>query len=244
MPTLVVGSSVQVAMTPGQTVNFVSSFGTSFRYTFTTTNPEFVPLQNSSRSYGPAAQNVTVGPFIAHGTLTIYNDVGSALTYNFVSANYEVNIFQSYSALVSYGATTLSPANANVTISPTGTGTVTINPATLGNIDNCRIGATSRGIGLFSLIGINHGDLSGTPGNATMSTPKGRNAIAAGSNNIVITNAVCTATSTVFAVINQASADATLTQIVRVVPAAGSFTIYGNANATANTVVDWLILQS
>lgn len=42
------------------------------------------------------------------------------------------------------GAIAGSPANANVVFSPTGTGTVTINPATAGHLDNTIIGASTR----------------------------------------------------------------------------------------------------
>src|SRR5439155_15020126 len=80
-------------------------------------------------------------------------------------------------------------------------------------------------------------DSSGTPGAATQHTTKGRVAIAAGASSVVVTNRNVNAASTVLAVISQAGADGTLTQILRVTPGAGSFTITGNANATAATVV-------
>jgi hypothetical protein len=41
------------------------------------------------------------------------------------------------------GGLLASPANKNVTLSPTGTGTVTVNPATAGSINNMVIGATT-----------------------------------------------------------------------------------------------------
>lgn len=54
----------------------------------------------------------------------------------------------------------LSPANANVTISPTGTGTVaispvgglTVNPSTLGTINNVSVGATTASTGRFTTL--------------------------------------------------------------------------------------------
>lgn len=82
-----------------------------------------------------------------------------------------------------------------------------------------------------------------TPGAVTTTMPGGACAIAAGQSSVVITNPTVTAQSSIYAVVAQAAADTTLTQIVRVVPAAGSFTIVGNANATATTVVDWAILS-
>jgi hypothetical protein len=50
------------------------------------------------------------------------------------------------------GAVSASPSNANVTLSPTGTGTVTINPATAGAMDNMVIGATTPKAGTFASV--------------------------------------------------------------------------------------------
>jgi hypothetical protein len=79
-------------------------------------------------------------------------------------------------------------------------------------------------------------------GNMTANVPAGTAAIAAGASSVVITSDKITASSKVFASIAQAAADGTLTQIVRIVPADGQVTIYGNANATAKTLVDWSII--
>ena len=48
----------------------------------------------------------------------------------------------------------LSPANNSVTISPTGTGTVTLNPATAGTINNMSIGATTKASGAFTTLAV------------------------------------------------------------------------------------------
>lgn len=71
----------------------------------------------------------------------------------------------------------------------------------------------------------------------------GTAAIAAGASSVVITNPWVTASSKVFAVVAQAAADGTLLRVERVVTAAGSFTIFGTANATATTVIDWAIVS-
>lgn len=141
-----------------------------------------------------------------------------------------------------FNSVTMSPANQNVTMSPTGTGTVTIGPATGGTINNMDIGTVTRKGGSFSAFSLTKTDTSGTPGAATINAPAGRVAIAAGASSVVVTNSLATAGGSVMAIINQATADATLTQIVRVATAAGSLTIYGNANATANTVVDFMFV--
>jgi hypothetical protein len=49
-------------------------------------------------------------------------------------------------------ATNINPANAQVDISPTGTGTVRINPATAGTIDNTVIGGTTPAAGTFTTL--------------------------------------------------------------------------------------------
>jgi len=57
-----------------------------------------------------------------------------------------------FTTLTASQAVTLSPANANVVLSPTGTGVVTINPATAGAMNNVAIGATTPLTGKFTTI--------------------------------------------------------------------------------------------
>ena len=83
-----------------------------------------------------------------------------------------------------------------------------------------------------------------TTGAYTTSQSQGTASIAIGASSVVITNAQVTANSKVFAVVAQTAADGTLLRIERVVPAAGSFTIFGTANATAATVIDWAIIPA
>lgn len=82
-----------------------------------------------------------------------------------------------------------------------------------------------------------------TTGAQTTNAWAGTAAIAAGSSSVVITNPNITANSKVWAVVAQAAADGTLLRVERIVPAAGSVTIYGTANATATTFIDWAIVQ-
>ncbi|UOF78589.1 hypothetical protein [Bacteriophage sp.] len=81
-----------------------------------------------------------------------------------------------------------------------------------------------------------------TPGAVSTTASQGRVGIAAGQSSVVVTNPSITAESKVFAVVAQAAADATLLRVERVLCAAGSFTIYGTANATAAVAIDWAIL--
>lgn len=82
-------------------------------------------------------------------------------------------------------------------------------------------------------------DSSGTPGAATINKMAGVVSIAAGAASVTVTNSLVTATSSVFAMLQQV--DGTLTQILNVVPGAGSFVITGNATATAATKVAWFV---
>lgn len=50
---------------------------------------------------------------------------------------------------------TLNTANSNISLQPTGTGTITINPATAGTINNMSIGATTRAAGNFTSLDAN-----------------------------------------------------------------------------------------
>ena len=99
---------------------------------------------------------------------------------------------------------------------------------------------------LFNSIAIanaaSYGDSSGTPGAATLNTVRGRCAIAIAASTVVITNSLVTTTSTVVPILE--SLDATLTTLLRVLPAAGSFTITGNGVATAPAIVRFIVFNN
>lgn len=83
-----------------------------------------------------------------------------------------------------------------------------------------------------------------TSGAFTSQAMSGFATIATGASSVVITNANVDVTSRVQAQVAQTAADATLLRVERVVPAAGSFTIFGTANATAPTVVNWTVTNN
>ena len=83
--------------------------------------------------------------------------------------------------------------------------------------------------------------LNPTSGAYTTNQSQGTATIAAGASSVVITCALVTASSKVNAYVAQAAADGTLLRVERTVAAAGSFTVFGTANATAATVIDWAI---
>ena len=81
-----------------------------------------------------------------------------------------------------------------------------------------------------------------TTGAQTQNTWSGSASCAIGAASVVITNSNIVANTRVWAVVSQAAADATALRVERVVPAAGSVTIYLTAAATAATLVDWAII--
>jgi hypothetical protein len=82
-----------------------------------------------------------------------------------------------------------------------------------------------------------------TAGAVSTTANSGCVTFAAAAASLVVTNPNVTVQSIVVAYINQAAADATMLDIVRIVPAAGSFTIHANAAATAATLVKWAIVN-
>ncbi len=85
---------------------------------------------------------------------------------------------------------------------------------------------------------------STTAGAVTANVTSGTAAVAAGASSVVITNNLVDANSKIWAAVGQTTADTTFTGVLRIVPAAGSFTIFGPANATAATLVDWSLLPT
>lgn len=107
---------------------------------------------------------VTGGSFIPTSSTVPTNGMylSAANTVNFATATTSrVSISSaglltaSFGLTVTGGAITLSPASFNVVLSPTGTGAVTINPATLGTMNNMNIGGSTRGTGAFTTLTAN-----------------------------------------------------------------------------------------
>lgn len=68
--------------------------------------------------------------------------------------------------------------------------------------------------------------------------------ILGGSNSATITHAAITLTSLILSIIEGTADDVTLTQIVRYsIPSAGSAIVYGNAVATANVIVAYMVVN-
>lgn len=85
---------------------------------------------------------------------------------------------------------------------------------------------------------IGYSDTTGTPGAVTINKPAGRVKLAAGQTNLVVTSSYAFATSIIKLQIE--TADATYTRCIPV-PAAGSFSINGNAAATGAVTITFTI---
>lgn len=91
---------------------------------------------------------------------------------------------------------------------------------------------------LFGGVRTGYTDTTTTPGSVVVNKAAGRLKLAAGQSVVTVTSNYCFASSIVE--VNMESADATLTRLT-VVPANGSFTITGNANATAAVTISWMV---
>lgn len=138
-------------------------------------------------------------------------------------------------AFINAGAAALSTAPqvgynpASVAI--TG-GTMSGVVVTGGSINSAPVGNTIRNSGAFGVLSLTAIDSTGTPGNVTNNNANGRAAFAAAGASVVVTNSFVAAADTVQVTL-LGVADATLDRIVGVTVAAGSFTVIGNAAATA-----------
>lgn len=83
-----------------------------------------------------------------------------------------------------------------------------------------------------------------TAGAVTTTANSGCVTFAAAAVSLVVTNPNITAQSQITAVVNQSVADATALRVERILPAAGSFTIFVTAAATAATLVKWAVVNS
>ncbi len=128
-------------------------------------------------------------------------------------------------------------ANQGVALVPNGKGGITVRNS----------GDTATIFGVQSVASGNYAptmwasDESGTPGAAVINRPSGQVAVAIGASSVTVTNDLVTATSVVIATLQ--SYDATFTQILSVVPGAGSFVITGTAVAAAPTKIGFIVIN-
>ena len=143
---------------------------------------EVLPIVQSGTTVKVAVSNLTAGRDIAAASLTTAvvqaaSSAGGTLKNNGGTAQMQWGSGGG-SNLSLEVATNINPANAAVNISPTGTGTVTINPATASTMNNVAIGGTTALAGRFTSVTATTGnfvvgtsgqgiDFSATPGTGT-----------------------------------------------------------------------------
>lgn len=105
---------------------------------------------NGGYIQGPG-QGATTTSFVltAGATCTVYSD---GTNYQLISVN-GANTF--VNNLTASGIVSIQPVNASVTISPTGTGTITMAPGTKGTINNVDIGGTTAGNASINTLTLN-----------------------------------------------------------------------------------------
>lgn len=153
-----------------QTINQATTISSTFEgqyFKFTGTAPYTVGLPAPALTTGVSmtffnstAGTVTlssVGNFVGSvgsGTTTLALGVGIVIPVVSDGTNYIVLAASggplAGTTLSASSTVTLNPANASVTISPTGTGTVTVAPNTAGTLNNIAIGGTTAAAGTFT----------------------------------------------------------------------------------------------
>jgi hypothetical protein len=118
-------------------------------------------VTNGGYIQGPGQPNATTTTYslVAGATLIIFSD---GVNFQLISLN-GANTF--VNNLTAAGTVSLTPANTTVTISPTGTGTIVMAPATLSSIDNVTIGGTTAADAKFNTLTLN----TSLTGNGTIS---------------------------------------------------------------------------
>ena len=102
-------------------------------------------------STGTGRLNLTGNVYLNGKELTVSTGTFTNLTVRDLAVEYlTANTASIYESFYSLGTTTLSPIGKNVSISPSGGGTVYINPGSLGLIDNMIIGLTVPRNGYFT----------------------------------------------------------------------------------------------
>lgn len=115
----------------------------------------------------PASHDVTLSPT---GTGKVVVSPAAAGTLDNIVIGGATPLAATVTTLTATSSVALSPANKNVVISPTGTGVVTLNPATAGTLDNIKIGSgTPLGVAATTLSA--SGLLSGAGFTARFATP-------------------------------------------------------------------------
>jgi len=146
------GSIADLTVTNSLTAN-PSTIGAINNVTIGATTPQAGTFNGltalSTVSFSPVNASVTISP-TGTGTLTVNPTVTG--TINNVTIGATTPAPATFTTLSSTGNVTFSGNNANITLSPTGYGIVTINPTTTGNINNVAVGNSTPLTGRFTTV--------------------------------------------------------------------------------------------
>jgi cytoskeletal protein CcmA (bactofilin family) len=138
---------------------------------------------------GIASTSTTTGTLVVTGGVGVSGTIYGALnstnvtlsttgTINGISVGATSASTGAFTTLSANSTVGLSGSNAQITISPTGTGSVTVAPAVAGNINNMNIGASTRGTGAFTTLAANS-TVTLSPANAQVAiSPTGSGSVA------------------------------------------------------------------
>ena len=195
----------------------------------------------------PAGQSIRIGAFrnaiasvsipygLRGGPVTIVQD--GALTIGPFPAGAAVSV-KAVSGSIEY-VIAASPALTDIVYN---SALVAITGGTIAGatINAASVGLTTPAVVRTSNLQATYTDSSGTPGNVTNSSPRGRAAFAAAASAVTVTSTLVTAASTIL--VSYSGGDATLTSVA-VVAGAGSFVVTGNAAATGITKFDFVVVN-
>jgi len=219
--------------------DYASSDGT----TVTFAGPIGATSVTTSAASGAVAINMVAGSrlYLNAGTTYLYSlGTGvyasaslSGATLDATNGTYTSgNVGMSLQPKITDGATAVGVTIKNLnTLSTAGAKIITFAPDTANTIK-----ASIDKDGTYSMDGT---DLSGTPGAATINQPIGQVSVDDTAASVVVTNSLVTTASVVLPVLQ--FVDATCTQILSCVPAAGAFTITMNAACTAHTKIGLVV---
>jgi hypothetical protein len=165
------GTTAKPLVNTVDSFNFTNSVSFNSNVTFgnevsdtITVNSQFVngtqlrTSQSANNTLALSAYNLTTSLYNNLITLTASNTPTLALDSTGVGSINNMNIGAttrgtgSFTSLSANSTVGLSPANANVTISPTGTGALTLSSGVAGSINNINIGNFTRGTGAFTTL--------------------------------------------------------------------------------------------
>jgi hypothetical protein len=133
------------AMYPGVTQSFYN--GTSGVVTLST--------GTTATFKGAAASGLTTQSIPANASFTLGSDGTNYALLGAIGGPITASDATFSGTLTANGALTANPANFNISLAPTGSGTVTINPAGASAMNNVAIGGTTRAAGAFTTLGAN-----------------------------------------------------------------------------------------